>query len=353
MQLTLCANPTRQAWSLLTATGLNGTVIIQDVKTGGVVSYVATGRAEDPPFGIKHYAPPGSVFKLAFSAIWWDHDLGETRMSCPPYVQVGRARIRNFESHEYASLTVPTGMLTVSCNTAAVNMVFALRRQLGVETIRDDLQKFGFVTYTGKPPAPPRDFWNTASDAWTQRMTPPPVRVRFLAKLTDHELGQIAIGQGPVDATPMGISRFIQAIGNDGVMMQPTLESARLGEGAEGRRIMKQTTSARLQNAMKTVVDTGTAQVAKAIIARTGWDLGGKTGTADVAGARNPDAWFAGLMFGPDGRARYSVVVYLQHGGQGGRMPARIAAEMTRFMAREAGTPVQPARQASSTRRGG
>jgi hypothetical protein len=353
MQLTLCANPTRQAWSLLTATGLNGTVIIQDVKTGGVVSYVATGRAEDPPFGIKHYAPPGSVFKLAFSAIWWDHGLPETRGPCPPYVQVGNARIRNFESHEYASLTIPTGMLTVSCNTAAVNMVFALRNQLGVETIRDDLQKFGFVTYSGKPPAAPRDFWNTASDAWTQRMTPPPVRVRFLAKLTPHELGQIAIGQGPVDATPMGISRFIQAIGNDGVMMQPTLESARLGEGAEGRRIMKQTTSAKLQHAMRTVVDTGTAQVAKAIIARTGWDLGGKTGTADVAGARMPDAWFAGLMFGPDGRARYSVVVYLQHGGQGGRMPARIAAEMTRFMAREAGTPVQPARQASASTRTG
>ena len=61
-------------------------------------------------------------------------------------------------------------------------------------------------------------------------------------------------------------------------------------------------------------LDSGTAQSAKPRFANTGWDLGGKTGTADVAGAPRPDAWFAGLMYGPDRRARYSVVVYLRRG---------------------------------------
>jgi cell division protein FtsI/penicillin-binding protein 2 len=335
LRLTLCAEPTREAWRLLTATGRQGAIVIQDVQTGAVVAYAATGRATDAPFGIKRYSPPGSVFKLAVAALWWDAGLPDTRMPCPPYIQTGNARIRNFESHEYASITVPTGMLTVSCNTAAVRMALDMRERLGPDAFQEAYRRFGFVPYTGAPPSSSREpFWNTGNEAWTERMTPPPVRVRLAQRFTAHEWGQIAIGQGPVDATPLGISRFVQAIGNNGVMLDPTLEWDRIEARGEGRRVMKESTSRRLQEAMMTVVDTGTAQVAKARLAGTGWDLGGKTGTADVAGAPRPDGWFAGLMYGPDRRARYTVVVYLQRGGQGGRDPARIAGELTRWMSR-------------------
>ncbi|HEU0298933.1 MAG TPA: penicillin-binding transpeptidase domain-containing protein [Longimicrobium sp.] len=336
LRLTLCAEPTREAWRLLSATGLNGAVIVQDVQTGALVAYAASGRAEDPPFGIKRYSPPGSVFKLAVAALWWEHDRPDTRMPCPPYIQIGNARIRNFESHEYESISIPVGMLRVSCNTAAVRMALEMRQELGVEAFRDAWQRFGFVTYTeGAPSAAEDDFWNTGNEAWARRMTPPPVRIRFARRFSQHEWGQIAIGQGPVDVTPIAVSRFLQAIGNNGVMLPPTLEWERLEQRGEGRRIMKQTTSRRLQEAMLAVVDSGTAQAAGPRFAGTGWDLGGKTGTADVAGAPRPDAWFAGLMYGPDGRARYTIVVYLQRGGQGGRMAAPIAGEMTRFMSRQ------------------
>lgn len=334
VRLTLCSEPTRRAWQLLSETGLNGAVIIQDVQTGAVVAYAATGRASDPPFGIKRYAPPGSVFKLAVAALWWENDIPEQRMACPPYIQTGNARIRNFESHEYESIRVPTEMLTVSCNTAAVRMALEMRQRLGAEAFRDAYQRFGFVTYSSGPPsASEEEFWNTGNDAWRRRMTPPPVRVRFASRFTAHEWGQIAIGQGPVDVTPLSISRFLQAIGNNGIMLPPTLEWDQLEKRGEGRRIMRQTTSEKLQLAMLSVVDSGTAQVAKTRLGNSTWDLGGKTGTADVANAPRPDAWFAGLMYGPDDRARYTVVVYLQRGGQGGRMPAAIAGEMTRFMA--------------------
>ncbi|HEX8906669.1 MAG TPA: hypothetical protein VF771_17595, partial [Longimicrobiaceae bacterium] len=45
--------------------------------------------------------------------------------------------------------------------------------------------------------------------------------------------------------------------------------------------------------------------------------------------------WFAGLMFGPDGRPRYSITVYLQNSGQGGHSAAPVAAMMTRWMAQQ------------------
>ena len=333
LRLTLCASPTRAAYELLDATNMNGAIIVQDVQTGAVIAYAATGDAKDPPFGIKRYAPPGSVFKLAVAALWWENDIPDTRMACPPYIQIGNARIRNFESHEYESITVPTGMLRVSCNTAAVRMALEMRERLGVEAWRDAYQRFGFVTYSeGLPGAGENDFWNTGNAAWAERMTPPPVRVRFAKRFSQHEWGQIAIGQGPVDVTPLAVSRFMQAIGNNGVMLPPTLEWDQLEKRGEGQRIMKVTTSQKLQQAMLTVVDSGTAVAAQARFAGTGWDLAGKTGTADVANAPRPDAWFAGLMYGPDGRARYTIVVYLQRGGQGGRIAAPIAGEMTKFM---------------------
>lgn len=89
----------------------------------------------------------------------------------------------------------------------------------------------------------------------------------------------------------------------------------------------------RLQEAMLTVVDSGTARSAQPRFAGTGWDLGGKTGSADVAGRPRADGWFAGLIYGPDDRARYTIVVYLQSGAPGGRLPSAIAGEMVQFMA--------------------
>lgn len=334
LRLTLCAAPTRRAWELLEATGMEGAVIIQDVRTGALIAYAATGDVEDTPVGIKRYAPPGSVFKLALAALWWENDLGDVEMPCPSQIQVGRARIRNFESSSHESLTVPHEMLRYSCNTAAVQMALTARERLGQDAFHDAYQRFGFLTYgEGLPATPEPGFWNTANERWAERMTPPPARVRILDRFSPHEWGQIAIGQGPVDVTPLAVSRFIQAIGNGGVMMPPTLEAARLDELPEGKRVMSANTTQRLMQSMLTVVDSGTARSASPLLASTPWDLGGKTGSADVAGRPRADGWFAGLMFGPDNRPQYTVVVYLQAGAPGGRLPAGIAAQMTRFMA--------------------
>jgi hypothetical protein len=340
LQLTLCLDATQEAGRLLAQSGYTGAVVIQEVRSGAVVAYTATGAPQDAPLGIKRYAVPGSVFKLALAALWWENGMGDVQMPCPPYVQVGNARIRNFESHEYASLEVPRGMLRVSCNTQAIIMALEMRRRLGVEPFVDGWRRFGFVPYSSADrQEDPGPFWNTGDEAWARRMTPPPVRIRVKpttrsGRYDQFEWAQIAIGQGPVDVTPIGVSRFLQGIGNDGLMLQPTLERDRLDDQPEPRRIMSQRTADRLMEAMRLVVDSGTAVSTRPQLTNLGgWDMGGKTGTADVRRGQRPDGWFAGLIFGPDGRARYTVVVYLQRAGQGGRAPAAVAAGMTRFMA--------------------
>ena len=338
LRLTLCTGPTRAAWQLLQSTGRPGVVVIQDVSNGALVAYAATGRAEDAPYGIKRYAIPGSVFKLVLAAMWWDSGQPEERWPCPAYIQVGNRRIRNFESREYDALTVPTGMLRVSCNSQSIQMAFALRERLGAQGVADYFRKYGFQPYDEERPDPERDFWNTRNERWIERMTPPPSRVKLAQRYRGpavFEYAQIGIGQGPVDVTPIAVSRFLQAIGNGGTVLPVTFEHDRLDDVPEGRRIMEAETTQKLMRAMLLVVDSGSAVRAVPIVQGTGWDLGGKTGTADVRRGAVPDGWFGGLMFGPDGRPRYTVVVYVENGGQGGRIAAPIAAQLTRYMAEE------------------
>jgi cell division protein FtsI/penicillin-binding protein 2 len=350
MQLTLCADATRQAYSLLKTTGFPGVVVMQEVKTGAVVAYTSTGTAEQTPLGIKRYTLPGSVFKLALSALWWDSGMGDRWMACPQYIQVGNRKIRNFESKEYPPMEIPRRMLVVSCNTQAIAMAFQMRQQLGEQAFADAYRRYGFIPYSGDAPAEKAaEFWNTSSERWAKRMTPPPNRVLFRTRFNPFDWAQMAIGQGPVDVTPIAVSRFIQAIGNNGVMLPPTFEQDRLRERPEGREIMKPATTRKLQEAMLQVVDTGTAVSVKPVLRNLTWDLGGKTGTVDIRRGQRPDGWFAGLIHGPDGQPRYTIVVYLQTAGQGGRAPAGVAAAMTRYMAlREDGQgAIRPARVAA------
>ena len=334
MQLTLCGDATRQAYGLLKQTGFPGVVVMQDVKNGAVVAYTSTGTAEQAPLGIKRYTLPGSVFKLALSALWWDSGMGDRWMPCPEYIQVGNRKIRNFESKAYPSMEIPRRMLVVSCNTQAIAMAFQMRQQLGEQAFADAYRRYGFIPYSGDGPAEKAaPFWNTSSERWASRMTPPQNRVLFRTKFNPFDWAQMAIGQGPVDVTPIAVSRFIQAIGNRGVMHQPTFEQDRLRELAEGEQVMKPTTAAKLQEAMLQVVDTGTAVSVKPVLRNLTWDMGGKTGTVDIRRGQRPDGWFAGLIHGPDGQPRYTIVVYLQQAGQGGRAPAGLAAAMTRYMA--------------------
>jgi cell division protein FtsI/penicillin-binding protein 2 len=336
MRLTLCGDLTARAWQLLASTKLPGAVVMEDVQTGAVVAYAATGGPDDPPFGIKRYAPPGSVFKLALTALWWENNLpDDITIPCPPRIQITpRASIGNFEGEALGELQGPLEMLVPSCNTAAIWMAQYMVEHIGKQAFVDAYQRYGFETYPNAKSAP-RDttysFWDTSSRDWARRMTPPPSRIRISQKTGPAEFAQMAIGQGPVDVTVMGVSRFIQAIGNDGVMVPPKIEwesvQQALKDKEQGRRIMSQKVALKLQTAMIAVVDRGTAASSQDYFMGTGWDLGGKTGTAQIPG-RHDDGWFAGLMFDPTGHPRYTVVVYLQGGGPGGKMPAGIGGQM-------------------------
>jgi hypothetical protein len=335
LSLTLCRGATARAWELLRRTNLPGAVVVQDVSTGALVAYASTGGPDDPPLGLQEYAAPGSIWKLALAALWWEHGVPDTDMSCASQIQVTpRAVIRNSEGFSIPRVNVPTEMLVYSCNTTAVAMSLELRERLGEAAFQDAFRSFGVLPYAqGEAPSGfQRDFWRTGSEEWRRRMSPPPARIRLSPQTSRQEWAQLAIGQGPIDVTPVHVSRFLQAIGNGGVMVDPTIEQEMLDEDDGARRVMSRETSQKLLAAMLGVVDHGTARSTRPVLQGLTWGMAGKTGTAQVAG-RADNGWFAGLILDPEQRPRYTVVAFLLGGGPGGRLPAGIGAGMVRYFA--------------------
>lgn len=327
LQLALCRGATTRAWELLERSNHEGAVVVQDVHSGEVVAYAATGTPSTAPIGVKRYGQPGSVLKLALAALWWERRQPELRIPCPAQIRIGRSTIRNAQFLQRGSIQAPHEMLVHSCNTAAVAMAARLRSSIGTEGFARAYRRYGFAPYIGAtPPDVDTSFWSSSSLNWKLRMSPPPSRIRMSGATTEEEWAQLALGQGPIDVTVLGVSRFIQAIGNNGMMLKPTLE--RRGIAPKGERIVSVRTATLLQGAMLDVVRRGTGRAAhSAFLDQHGWALGGKTGTAQVESAPD-DGWFAALLFDRTGVARYSIVVFLVGGGPGGDAPARIASAL-------------------------
>jgi beta-lactamase regulating signal transducer with metallopeptidase domain len=315
--LTLCAELGREAAGLLRGTGHAGAVIVQDVATGAVLVSTQSAAGGDS-VDVTRAALPASLWKLAIAAAWWDRGWPSEEMECPASASVAGRTISNPGLAPTRRIRVPEEMLVYSCNTAAVEMAVRLSRDGGTARLAAQLGRMGFpVAGPDAPEAADPSFWASTSPVFRRAMAP------LAATVHVGDLADLALGREAARLTPLHLSRFLQAVGNGGVMRSPTIEAALAGSGG-AVRVMEAATAAKLQRAMLRTVESGTAQAA-AGTQPGAWRLGGKTGTT---GAR--DGWFVGLVFDPAGRPRYTVLTYLRHGGPGGERPTRLAAEVAK-----------------------
>ena len=140
------------------------------------------------------------------------------------------------------------------------------------------------------------------------------------------EAGLLGIGQGPLAVSPLQMATVAAVIASGGRAVTPRL--VRWIEGqparvpAEPPRVLSPAVAGAVAAAMALAVEEGTGRAA-----RGDPPVAGKTGTAEVAGAR-PHAWFIG--FAPADRPRVAAAVVVEHGGPGGRVAAPIAARILR-----------------------
>ncbi len=285
--------------------------------------YQADGR--DPLLAKTHRERyfPGSTFKVVTAAAGLDvgPEAGGltrdepaypvTREYTPP--QTSRP-LRNFGGSACGGTLFE--ILRVSCNTAFAQLAVDVGPEAMIETAED----FGFNA------TPPIDLPNTASSAFP----------------TDFDqdlpaLAQSGIGQNDVQATPLQMALVAAAVANEGRIVVPrVVDQVRDDQGtvveepepAQWRRAMDAEDAATLREAMRGVVDGGTA----AGLAIPGFEVGGKTGTAQL-GTEPPrsHAWIIGFA-GPPGEPPTVAVAVIVEGVEGspseqtgGRVAAPIA----------------------------
>jgi cell division protein FtsI/penicillin-binding protein 2 len=138
---------------------------------------------------------------------------------------------------------------------------------------------------------------------------------------SEDELGSSAIGQGRVVATPLGMAMAGATIANGGRRALLTLVH---GDRPRYVHVTTPQIARTVTQLMLAVVNGAGATGNSAAI--PGQHVAGKTGTSELGGDQENDAWF--VAFAPAEKARLAVGVLVVHGGFGGETAAPIAREV-------------------------
>jgi cell division protein FtsI (penicillin-binding protein 3) len=206
---------------------------------------------------------PGSTFKAITVAGALQDGLvtPNTVFDVPPdLVYPGVSPIHDAEDHGYENLTV-AGILKVSSNIGAD----LIARRMGPQNFDGWVHRFGF----GKP---------TGVDLPGEQQG----IVLHWWQYSGSSMGNLPFGQGE-SVTPMQMATAYSAIANGGVLRPPRIVESIGGKAikeAAGHRVISANTAYEIRDMLRGVLaDGGTASGA----AIYGYDLAGKTGTANIA----------------------------------------------------------------------
>lgn len=333
-QRAVCAAANRRALEIINAGRLEAFTVVQDVSTGALVVFAASRPTS---LDVNTHVLPLSLSKVLLSASWWDNAQPDASFESTK----GTADAQN---PAYRSRVSVHEMLVGGSDSAGRQMAVALRKSVGTEAVLRDFKRYGF----GPRADAPRDetFWAELAPAWRARLTPAPAYASLSEEMSDAEWAEtMSLGEANMSVTGLHVSRFLQAVGNGGLMSAPVAREelpatsvknagASLRQAGSPVRVLQERTALRLQSAMRDTVERGTAKSIARTLEGTGWQIGGKTGTGPGPAPIGPhsDGWFAGLIFDPQGKARYTVATFVRRGGPGGGNAAKISVELARFV---------------------
>ena len=245
-----------------------GIVLVMDPRSGAILAMASRGEgrwAGTSP-GVSIVYEPGSIFKLVTaSAALNEH---RVRPDETFFCYNGSMRIPGGVLHDAEPLGDLTlgGILAHSSNIGISQV--ALR--LGPSTFERYIRAFGFGKRTGVDfPGESRGFFRS-SRQWSKR-----------------SIYTIAMGQ-EIGVTPIQLATAVSAIANGGMLMRPYIVSRVLSPDGKiveqhrpvpVRRVISPETSRTLLSLLTGVVSHGGTGESAAI---TGFDVAGKTGTAEV-----------------------------------------------------------------------
>lgn len=269
---------------------------------------------------------PGSPFKIitVLAALESGIDPSKTCL-CTGASFLGTNSFRCHKKGGHGTVNMVSA-IKYSCNT----YMYETAKLIGADKILEVAKKFGFGSITGiDMPSEARGF--LPSRSWKKS--------QFKTNWSLGDSLNLSIGQGFILATPIQIARFVAAIASDGKLFTPQVianakpKFQQIDVKQEHLKIIKE--------AMYQAVNTpgGTGYYSRIIGENR--EIAGKTGTVQVQAkssasddlSRESVAWdrrnhavFVG--FGPYHDPKYSVMVFVDHGGAGGRAASPIASRI-------------------------
>lgn len=332
-----------------TGTTNRGTILIQNVKTGGILA-MATKGDYDPnnPFVIADQAvadaiaqlpeeeqaaarttalqqqwknkavsetyEPGSVFKVFTASAALEEGVGtlHTSYNCPGYYKVGGWTIRCHKAGGHGTLDMP-GAISGSCNPYFMQIGL----KMGAHNFFKYFTAFGFTEKTGI------DMTGETSNAELYHSE------KTLSN-TVASLATAAFGQTN-KVTPIQMINAISAIANGGELLTPYVvqqildENGNVVENTERtvrRQVISKETAAKVSDMMKAAVNGGGCKGAYV----AGYRVAGKTGTSEKRDIEGNEvvASFAG--FAPADDPQVAILILLDQPQSAIRFGGTIAA---------------------------
>lgn len=261
---------------------------------------------------------PGSVFKLITMAAGLEENVVkyDEKFTCTGSVNVADRIYSCHNTAGHGTQTLTEGLMN-SCNPYFIT----IGQRLGVDTFYKYFEAFGFTEETGI------DLPGEAS---------PKAGVTYFKKdtMTKVNLASSSFGQS-FQITPIQMITAVNAIANDGKLMQPYIVSKTLdsdgnvisqNQPIEKRQVVSESTSEKIMASMEQVALNGTAR--NAYVA--GYRVGGKTGTSDkLNNVGQVVASFVGVAPTNDPRITVLIVVDEPEGATGGgAVAAPVAGEV-------------------------
>lgn len=262
----------------------SATIIVMDPQSGEILA-LASRPTYDPNnfnqypqenwrnIAVSNSYEPGSTFKVVTTSAVLEEGLirDNERFVCTGSVRVGAETIRCWRSHNpHGSQTFSEGVQN-SCNPVFINLGLRLEDQ-HKGSFYNYIRDFGFGKITGL------DLPGEAKGIMIQGKD-----------LKQVNIATISIGQG-IAVTPVQLVSAMSAIANDGVLLKPHLvreirdKDGNLIKAIESeivKQVISKETAQETLGILEEVVSEGTGRNAYI----EGYRVGGKTGTAQKAGA--------------------------------------------------------------------
>ncbi|MDR5658112.1 penicillin-binding protein 2 [Serpentinicella sp. ANB-PHB4] len=298
----------------------NGAVVISDVTTGEILALASTPKFN--PNKTNQYnnrelinkatSPysPASIFKiiLAIEALEQNLVTLDQVFYCKGVEDGFGCMAHDHEDGEVA-LTFKEAFAS-SCNSTFIQ----LGKQIGGKKIKQRAKSLGLGDFE--------------LDGLVKISSALPTGDHLLGRA----IGNISMGQGQVETTPVQVNQLIQIIANNGVKKplyitkdivddeNNLLEVLAISQQEE--RVLTSETTNKIQEMMQSVTKEGTGTRVEEL----GEVTAGKTGTAQRGGNQENNAWFAGYY--PIDNPKYAITVFIEAGQSGSRVAVPVFKEI-------------------------